>query len=68
MRPAVYDSKGRPTASSIPTPSTTTVSSTFVFDSAGNRTGVNSTTFPFNSDNQCSSSGYSFDGNGNPAP
>ena len=61
-----YDSKDRLTASSIPTSSTTTVSSTFGFDSAGNRTGVNSTTIPFNSDNQCSSSGYTFDGNGNP--
>ena len=42
------------------------MSSTFGFDSAGNRTGVNSTTIPFNNDNQCSSTGYSFDGNGNP--
>ena len=42
------------------------MSSTFGFDSAGNRTNVNSTTIPFNNDNQCSSSGYTFDGNGSP--
>ena len=42
------------------------MSSTCGFDSAGNRTNVNSTTIPFNNDNQCSSSGYTFEGNGNP--
>ena len=61
-----YDTKDRLTSSSIPTSSTTTVSSTFGFDYAGNRTSVNSTTIPFNNDNQCSSSGNGFDGNGNP--
>jgi RHS repeat-associated protein len=61
-----YDSKDRLTGSSIPTSGSSTTSSTFGFDSAGNRTSVNSTTIPFNSDNQLSSTGYSFDGNGNP--
>jgi YD repeat-containing protein len=61
-----YDTKDRLTASSIPTSSSSTTSSSYGFDYAGNRTGVNSTTIPFNSDNQNSSTGYSFDGNGNP--
>ncbi len=61
-----YDSKDRLTSSSIPTSGSSTTSSTFGFDSAGNRTSVNSTTIGFNSDNQLTTSGYSFDGNGNP--
>ncbi len=61
-----YDSKDRLTSSSIPTSGSSTTSSTFGFDSAGNRTSVNSTTIPFNSDNQLTTTGFSFDGNGNP--
>ncbi|MHB8635915.1 MAG: hypothetical protein ACYC96_05520 [Fimbriimonadaceae bacterium] len=52
--------------SPIPTSSTTTVSSTFGFDSSGNRGSVNGTSVPFNADNQLSAPGNWFDGNGNP--
>ncbi|MHB8638068.1 MAG: hypothetical protein ACYC96_16550, partial [Fimbriimonadaceae bacterium] len=61
-----YDSKDRLTSSSIPTSNTTTFSSTFGFDSSGNRSSVNGTSVPFNADNQFSAPGNWFDGNGNP--
>ncbi|MHB8638072.1 MAG: RHS repeat-associated core domain-containing protein [Fimbriimonadaceae bacterium] len=61
-----YDTKDRLTSSSIPTSGTTTVSSTFGFDSAGNRNNVNGASVPFNSDNQLSAPGNWFDGAGNP--
>ena len=61
-----FDAKDRLTASSIPTSSTTTATSSYGFDYAGNRTLVNGVTIPFNSDNQNSGGGYGFEGNGNP--
>ncbi|MHB8636393.1 MAG: hypothetical protein ACYC96_07965 [Fimbriimonadaceae bacterium] len=63
---SALDGTDRLKSSSIPTSSTTTVSSTFGFDSGGNRSSVNGTSVPFNADDQLSAPGNWFDGAGNP--
>lgn len=59
-----YDTKDRMTSAYIPENDDLAISMSYNFDSAGNRTYVSPSAITFNSDNQLSISGYSFDGNG----